>query len=336
MPDLVVGTVTADTVTLDVTDKTDIAHGDWKMPGLWGVEWDGGFAQVNRIVSLAADRVARTYAPIRGVLAVGDKVHLAADAFEGDPLTARHIPFQDVTFPAELGPLGAWKINGPRKTWAIFTHGKGAGPGEALRTLPIYVAARMPALVIHYRNDVGYAPSRDGLYGYGESEWRDRDAAVRYALAKGAKDVGLVGFSMGGAITTSFLLHSDLAGKVRGAVLDAPALDIADTIAFAAEERHLPPWMTWIGVTAAGLRYHVDWARRDYLSRSSELKVPILLFHGEADRLVSIRTSRKLAADRPDIVTFVEVPDATHVRAWNVAPATYEKAVTGFLNRVLG
>jgi fermentation-respiration switch protein FrsA (DUF1100 family) len=93
--------------------------------------------------------------------------------------------------------------------------------------------------------------------------------------------------------------------------------------------------MTWLGMTAASLRFGFRWQDRDFLSRAGELKVPILLFHGTADRLVNIRSSEALAAARPDIVTFIKVPEATHVRAWNVDPADYEKAANDFLGRVL-
>jgi pimeloyl-ACP methyl ester carboxylesterase len=334
-PDLVVGRVDGDTITLNVTDRTDIEHGDWRMPGLWGVAWNGGWGEVNDIVSLNADSVVRSYAPVRAVIAAGDKVYLDASTFDGDPKTARGIDFRDVSFQAELGPLGAWMVDGERKTWAIMVHGKGAERRESLRALPIYVNAGLPAMVIQYRNDEGVARAPNGFYSYGETEWRDLESAVRYALDHGADDVVLVGFSMGGVISVSFLLHSDLAGKVRAAVLDAPVLNFADVIRYGAERRDLPGWMTWLGMTAASLRFGFRWQDRDFLSRAGELKVPILLFHGTADRLVNIRSSEALAAARPDIVTFIKVPEATHVRAWNVDPAGYEKAVNDFLGRVL-
>jgi pimeloyl-ACP methyl ester carboxylesterase len=334
-PDLVVDALGTDEITLKTTERSDLEHGDWRMPGLWGVLWSGGYGQTNDIVRLGKDSVVRWYAAERGAIAVGDQVHLDASAFEGDPLTARNIAFRDVTFPSELGPLSAWKIDGQRRSWAIFTHGKGATRAEALRTLPIYVNAGLPSLVIQYRNDEGVAPDPSTFYNYGATEWRDLEAAVRYALENGAQDIVLVGFSTGGAISLSFLLHSELAGKVRGVVLDAPVLDLADVIRFGAERRHLPGWLTWIGMTAASLRFGFSWSDRNFLSRASELKPPILLFHGLEDRLVNIRTSIALAAARPDIVTFLKVPEATHVRAWNVDPAGYERAVNDFLGTVL-
>jgi len=74
----------------------------------------------------------------------------------------------------------------------------------------------------------------------------------------------------------------------------------------------------------------------DYLKQAPKLKAPILLFHGDADRLVNVRTSRALARARPDLVTYVEVPGATHARSWNVDPDKYDAALIGFLNRTLG
>jgi uncharacterized protein len=51
---------------------------------------------------------------------------------------------------------------------------------------------------------------------YGLTEWRDLAAAAQYALARGARRLLLVGYSMGGAIVVSFLEHSPLAARVAG------------------------------------------------------------------------------------------------------------------------
>jgi pimeloyl-ACP methyl ester carboxylesterase len=63
---------------------------------------------------------------------------------------------------------------------------------------------------------------------------------VRYAQEHGADSVLLYGASMGGAIVASFLERSDLAGSVRGIVLDAPMLDLAATVEHGAAHSDLP------------------------------------------------------------------------------------------------
>ena len=53
--------------------------------------------------------------------------------------------------------------------------------------------------------------SPDGFYRFGETEWEGLEGAAQYALDKGAEDLILVGYSMGGAIITNFLFESLLA-----------------------------------------------------------------------------------------------------------------------------
>ena len=47
-----------------------------------------------------------------------------------------------------------------------------------------------------------------------------------------------------------------------------------------------------------------------------------------------VATSEALAAARPDLVTYVRVAGAQHVRGWNLAPQRYEEAVRAFLGQV--
>lgn len=41
-----------------------------------------------------------------------------------------------------------------------------------------------------------------------------------------------------------------------------------------------------------------------------------------------------LAEARPDLVTFVRVPEAAHMEAWNVDPVAYERTVASFLAEI--
>ncbi|MCK4828870.1 alpha/beta hydrolase, partial [bacterium] len=68
------------------------------------------------------------------------------------------------------------------------------------------------------------------LVSSGLTEWKDLEGAAKYAAERGAEKLILVGYSMGGAIVTNFLYRSPLAGKVLGAILDAPMLDLNATI----------------------------------------------------------------------------------------------------------
>ena len=64
------------------------------------------------------------------------------------------------------------------------------------------------------------------------------------------------------------------------------------------------------------------------------MQAPTLVFHGGADTLVPLRTSKLLANSRSDLVRCVTVRGASHGRAWNLDPDRYERVVREFLERV--
>ena len=200
--------------------------------------------------------------------------------------------------------------------------------------LPIVGRAGLPSLVITYRNDEGTPEDPSGYYWYGITEWQDLEAAAQYALANGAADLVVVGYSMGGGIVANFLYQSPLADRVVGVILDSPMLDLGATLDLAAQNRNLPAFLTPVAKTISRFRFGIDWEALDYLPRADEISVPILLFHGGADDTVPVSTSEALAESRPDLVTYLLFKDAPHVGAWNVDSATYVAAVSEFIDRV--
>ena len=330
--DLEVAALDEGRVTLRLTDKAD-EDGDWTQPGTFGLEWADGYAQVGKILDRDDEQVVREFFPGQGTLRVGDVVRLDSFAFPDDPQQAHGIPFKEVTFPAELGNFPAWFVDGSDDTWAIFVHGKGANRRESLRMLPVFHQAGLPSLVITYRNDDEAPSSADGYYRQGETEWEELQAAVQYLVDRGAERLILVGYSMGGAIVTSFLLRSSLAELVVGVILDAPLLDLEAIVDEESRNRGVPGLLTNLGKAIAGWRFDIHWGEVDYLSRADELTVPILLFHGEADDTVFVETSDTLAEIRPDIVTYVRSAGIGHVRSWNADPAAYEATVREFVSQ---
>jgi uncharacterized protein len=310
--------------------------------GTWGLRWPAGYGRLGAIRALGADQVERAFTRLEGTPPhVGERSAVDGYAWPPDPALAAGRPAREVTYPSPLGPAPAWLVGGRRDTWVILVHGYNAARTETLRALATVTRLGYPALAVSYRNDPGAPRSRDGLRRWGATEWRDLEAATRYAVGHGAGGVVLAGFSMGGAVVTSFLLSSPLAARVRGVVLDAPALDLGAVIDRGAVDRDLPvlgtpvpPALTEVAKGIAGLRWHLDWGQLDYVDRAGRLATPMLVFHQTGDPTVPVAISEALAAARPDLVTLERFGGDGHVQSWNVDRPRYERALRAFLERV--
>jgi esterase/lipase len=312
------------------------------LPGTWGLRWADGYGRLGAIQAQGPDRVERAFTRLEGTPPrAGDDTAVEGYAFPADPALAAGRPAREVSYPSPLGPAAAWQVEGRRDTWVILVHGYNAARTETLRTLATVSHQGYPALAITYRNDPGAPRSPDGLRHWGATEWRDLEAATRYALDQGAGGVVLAGFSMGGAVVTSFLLESPLAPRVRGVVLDSPALDLGEVIDHGAADRDLPvlgtpvpPALTVVAKGIAGVRYDLDWGELDYVDRAGGLATPMLVLQQSGDPTVPVTISEGLAAARSDLVTFERFAGDGHVQSWNVDRARYERTVRAFLERV--
>lgn len=307
---------------------------DWERDGTWGLVWEQGYGQMGSIIEVIGQQVTRNFRLMQAEPSAGTRTRVDAGAWPENPQTAYGFSFTEVSTTSRLGSFPAWFLPGAKNTWMIFVHGKGSSRRESLRILPVFVQAGYPTLVVTYRNDDGTPPSPESSYRFGQTEWEDLEGAVRYAEAQGARSLVLVGYSMGGAIVTNFLYRSPLSQRVRGVILDAPALDFEGVINYAARRQSLPEVVTWLGKTVSAWRFNIDWERWNLLHRAAELRVPILLFHGAADDVVPIQTSDALAAARPDLVTYAQFEGARHTRSWNIDPGFYQQRVKDFLDKL--
>lgn len=346
--------VEPDRVVLTASDLT-------RAPGRYGLWTDGGatHSQLGEVLE-DGDRAGERV-PGRGTARRGTVVRalLGTDAGElrpgpgrwsgwfhtGDPGRALGLPFDDVVVDSPVGELPAWLVHPADgelqgRVWAVLVHGRGGTREECLRALPVLHRLGVPALVPSYRNDPGAPASLSGRYGLGDTEWEDVEAAVLHALDAGARDVVLVGWSMGGAIVLSALSRSWTADRVRAVVLDGPVLDWRSVLAHQARVHRVPPPLGRAGAAlmgsplaraTLGVEGPLDLDRLDWVARAEELQVPLLLLHGEADAVVPVGPSRLLASARPDLVTLLEFPGAGHCREWNSDPDRWEREVARFL-----
>jgi uncharacterized protein len=321
-------------------------------PGLYGMAWPGGTGHVGGLTAVSGGVVTRPLTVISGSApTVGQLAALDRSYFLSDPETALGIPMQDVVVPGPLGPLPAWYFPGPGpargpgpgpgpgsgRTFIIGVHGQNGTRKDVLRVIDIVHRMGFPALAVTYRNDLGAARDPSGYFRYGQTEWNDIEAAVRWSLVQGARSVVLVGQSMGGGLVAAFLKHSSLAPKVARVMLDAPMLDLHAAIDYQVD-RHLipvigrlPAPLIWTAERIASARFGVDWSATGYLGETTWLKVPALVTHGDDDPRVPISISIRLNELKPSLVTFEVFPGAGHLESWNIDRSRYTSVVESFL-----
>lgn len=325
------------------------ATADTTVDGVYSFFFDGGngHARIGRILSYTPSE--RTV--VREVEAVysGDLRTARRGWWSGvvypDP-TVVGVPAEEVLIEVEGGVAPAWLIRAAADTdtWAIMVHGRGATRQEGLRAVRTAREQGLTSLLVSYRND-GLAPSApDGRYGLGSTEWRDVEAAIAFALANGAKEVVLFGWSMGGAICLQTADLSKYHPMIRAMVLDAPVINWINVLAHHAELNRIPSpvgrygqlMMSHpLGRRLTGLAAPVDLKGMDWVSRAVELRTPTLIIHSLDDEYVPYGPSAILAEKNPEMVTFESFSQARHTKEWNVDPARWDGLVRAWLQQRL-
>jgi pimeloyl-ACP methyl ester carboxylesterase len=321
-------------ITLEVSDEPGPSL---RRPVRYGLHWEDGYGEVSGDPAEDGDLVTRDFVLLRGAPPTpGVVVTVDRDLVDADAV-APPVETEEVTYPSGRGELPALFAEGGSSTWAILVHGKGASAEEMLRLAQATTAADLPTLSIGYRNDPGTPPDPSGRHAFGQTEWRDLEAAVVHAQEEGADAVVLAGSSMGGGIVAAYLENAEREpGLVRGVILDSPMLDLPAVIDFGASRMDLPLGLEVPGVlTGSGrqvvaLLDGVDWDALTYLDDTSWLQVPALVLHTVDDTTVPISISRELVAAEPTLARLEEF-DGEHVEAYNSDPERYLAEVGSFL-----
>jgi pimeloyl-ACP methyl ester carboxylesterase len=328
-------------------DSVTFATGpDPVVPGRYGIWLDGGagHARVGEIVAQDDTSVTRRLLSVdRGRLAVGP-ARWNQYYWWDRPSVSMGLPDEDAVVISDVGALPGWVVRPDPGTdtgaWAVLVHGRGARKEETLRAVPVLRRAGFTSLVAAYRNDRDAPKGPDGRYNLGLSEWRDVEAAMAYAVSRGARDIVLFGWSMGGAIVLQVLDNSRLADRVTGVVLDSAVLDWRAVLHHQARMNRLPGWLSRVATglmgdvrarRLVGVHEPIDVARADWVNRAAELRHPLLVIHSDGDDFVPVGPAVALANRRPDLVRFERWQQARHCREWNTDSARWERAVGQFL-----
>ncbi|MEU4211954.1 prolyl oligopeptidase family serine peptidase [Streptomyces sp. NPDC026206] len=310
-------------------------------PGTYGLAGRRMRAVVGPVVADVShphDRVVRRLERVtHGSPRPGDHVWLTPQVHTGNPRTALGLDHAEVDVPGELGPLPAWFVPGTRDTWVITVHGLGTTREHPMVILPFLHRQRLPVLCLAYRGDADAPRPAHGISHFGAGEWRDLDAAIRYAVRYGARRVVLHGWSTGATMALLAAVEGtdpQLRGRIGGLVLDAPVLDWPAALR-ALAGRRVPASLIPLAVRATEGRTGLAPGALLAAADPARLTVPTLVVHGTDDTLAPLAHSRELVAGRPELITLRTVRGAGHAGSWNADPQGYEEALRRFLTPLM-
>jgi pimeloyl-ACP methyl ester carboxylesterase len=310
-------------------------------PGKYRIRYgaqDAFSALVGDIVGLDDQTVTRSLLEAeQGLPDVGDAVLWTGYVYSSPDAVAT--PWREVQIQAPSGPRSAYLFESPTPTtrWAIHVHGIHSSRTSALRSVPATLSAGLTSLVVSYRGDVEDSKAPPATLG--QQEAHDVDAAIQYALDHGAKDVVLVGWSMGATISLILAATSPQRSRIVGLIFIGPALDWRAIIGAAARRSGIPGFLTPLfpaaltvpGLAqAAGLRVPL---RAAYFRPSlSGTLAPVLILHSAGDTDAPIEASEDLARAHHSQVTLERFEPVPHGMEWNSDPARFTECARRFLN----
>jgi len=280
--------------------------------------------------------ITRSVVNTSGNIQLGNRVRADVFIHQKNPKYSIGLDYSEVRFRSELGDLGAWVISGEGETWMVCVHGHRSNRRESLRFSPLFESMGLNQMLIKYRNDVDSPVDRGGYHMFGLTEWRDLEAAVAYVINQGAKNIFILGHSMGGSIALQFILKSNLRSHVNGIVLESPALDLNGIITAKAKALPfpittlLPPIKKMVSKLV-----NLNWSELDYISKASEIETPILLIHSTKDQTVPVAQSDQFANIIPHLYEYLRLEGAPHAASWNFAQHKVESTIKTFITDVV-
>ena len=220
---------------------------------------------------------------------------------------------REVTLSTEDGLLLlSWYLAGhPGRPVIAYFHGNGGHIGYRIERLLRFARQGFGVLMLEYRGYGGNpgTPSEAGFYADGRAalDFLDREGVTPNRLV-------LYGESLGSGVAVELAAQHGIAALI----LEAPPTSVAEVA-----QCHFPY------VPAA--RLVTD--RFDSLSRIAKVRAPILVLHGERDRVVPIRFGRALFDAAPEPKEGWFMPEAGHE---DLARYGGLEAAVAFIARRLG
>jgi alpha-beta hydrolase superfamily lysophospholipase len=254
------------------------------------------------------------------------------------------LPYEGVAFTSRDGlTLCGWFIPAPEaKGTVIFCHGHAGSMDPDVKYAPAFHERGYNVLMFDFR---GHGRSEGQRVSMGYYERQDLLGAIDYLRGREIDCVGVLGFSMGGAVAMATAPQSE---AIRAVVSDGGFARLSDAIAAGVRERaassrsgqglpgflaslvgHLIIWLT-------GLRLGCSLSEADPIRWMDEI-APRALFiiQGALDPFVTVEEAGELYAAAGEPKEIWVVPEAGHRQADRRHPEEYRHRVLAFFDQWL-
>lgn len=289
-----------------------------------------------------------TFISIAFLLAVVILVIGAVSLYGASQLVRRRVPdppsapaqyglaHEEVTFPSRDGlTLRGWFIPSPSARGTIvFCHGHAGSMDPDVKYAPAFHERGYSVLIFDFR---GHGRSEGQHVSMGYYERQDLLGAIDYLQSRGIDRVGVLGFSMGGAVAMATAPHSE---AIQAVVSDGGFARLSGAIAAGVREQGLPgflaPPVGHLIMWLAGLRLGCSLREADPI-RWVDRIAPRALFiiHGALDPFLTVEEAGELYAAAGEPKEIWIVPEVGHRQADKHHPEEYRHRVLAFFDQWL-
>ncbi len=245
------------------------------------------------------------------------------------------LPAEDVELRSADGVrLSGWWFDQPGSSRVIICcHGHRGSKSDMLGIGPGLFRAGNSVLLFDFR---GCGNSDDGPQSLAHNEQQDLKGAIEWVRRRCPQArIGVVGFSMGASVATLVVADEP---AVEAVVLDSPFSTVRDVISSAYRRYKLPvrPLID-LADLATKLRYGYTFAEVAPVEAISRIAPrPVLLLHGDQDRIIPVSHGYQMYAAAGDPKELVIFPGADHCGGYFADRPAYIAKVAGFFAEALG
>jgi alpha-beta hydrolase superfamily lysophospholipase len=246
------------------------------------------------------------------------------------------LSYEEVAFQSRDGlTLRGWFIPAekPRGT-IVFCHGHAGSMDPDIEYAPALHDSGYNVVMFDFR---GHSRSEGQQVSMGYHERLDLLGVVDYLQSRGIDRVGVLGFSMGGAVAISTAPQSD---AIRAVISDGGFARLGSAIASGMRERGWPGWIAvWVSpliIGLASLRLGVWLSKADPIRWVDNIAPrALLIIHGGLDPYISLAEVQELYAKAGEPKELWVVPEAGHRLVDEQRPDEYMAKLLAFFDKWL-